>query len=50
MITSLIQRYKVEIHPKFAGESFEQIKERYSQASGLVTLRWVAVKSARLFN
>ena len=50
MVTSLIQRYRVEVHPKFAGESFEQLKERYSQASGLVTLTWVAVKPTRLFN
>ena len=38
MLTTLIQRYKVEPHPKFAGESFEQLKERYSQAEGMVTL------------
>lgn len=38
MLTTLIQRYKVEPHPKFAGESFEQLKERYSQAKGMLTL------------
>ena len=38
MLTTLIQRYKVETHPKFAGESFEQLKERYSQAQGMLTL------------
>lgn len=38
IITTLIQHYKVEPHPKFAGESFEQLKERYSQANGVVTL------------
>ena len=39
VLTTLVQRYKVEPHPKFAGESFEQLKERYSQATGLLTLR-----------
>ena len=38
IITTLIQHYKVEPHPKFAGGSFEQLKERYSQANGVVTL------------
>ena len=38
IITTLIQHHKVEPHPKFAGESFEQFKERYSQANGVVTL------------
>jgi hypothetical protein len=38
MLTTLIQRYRVEPHPKFAGEPFEQLKERYSQANGKVTL------------
>jgi len=38
MLTTLIQRYKVEPHPKFAGESFEQLKERYSQAKMMLTL------------
>ena len=38
MLTTLIQRYKVEPHPKFAGESLEQLRERYSQAEGMVTL------------
>jgi len=38
MLTTLIQRYKVEPHPKFAGESFEQLKERYSEAEGMLTL------------
>ena len=31
MLTTLIQRYKVEPHPKFAGESVEKLKERYSE-------------------
>ena len=31
MLATLIQRYKVEPHPKFAGESFEKLKERYSE-------------------
>ena len=39
MLTSLIQRYRVEPHPKFAGESFEQLKERYSQATEMLTLK-----------
>jgi hypothetical protein len=38
MLTTLIQHYRVETHPKFAGESFEQLKERYSQAVGMLTL------------
>ena len=38
MLTTLIQHYRVETHPKFAGESFEQLKERYSQAKGMLTL------------
>ena len=38
MLTTLIQRYRVEPHPKFAEDSFEQLKERYSQADGMVTL------------
>ena len=38
MLTTLIQRYRVEPHPKFAGESFEQLKERYSQIKQRVTL------------
>jgi hypothetical protein len=38
MLTTLIQHYRVETHPKFAGESFEQLKERYSQAVGRLTL------------
>ena len=38
MLTMLIQRYKVQPHPKFAGESFEQLKERYSQARVMLTL------------
>jgi len=50
MLTSLIQRYKVEPHPKFAGESFEQLKERYSQASEMLTLKWAAVELAHSLN
>ena len=38
LLTTLIQRYRVEPHPRFAGESFEQLKERYSQATGVLTL------------
>jgi hypothetical protein len=38
ILTTLIQHYRVEPHPKFAGESFEQLKERYSQAKGMLTL------------
>ena len=38
MLTTLIQRYRVEPHPKFVGESSEQLKERYSQATGVLTL------------
>lgn len=39
MLTIFIQRYRVEPHPKFAGESFEQLKERYSQNDGILGLR-----------
>ncbi|KAF9653322.1 cytochrome P450 [Thelephora ganbajun] len=38
MLTTLIQRYRVEPHPKFAGESFDRLKERYSQAKGMLIL------------
>ena len=38
ILTTLIQSYRVEPHPRFAGESFEQLKERYSQATGVLTL------------
>lgn len=38
MLTIFIQHYKVEPHPKFAGESFEQLKERYSQSKSVVTV------------
>ena len=44
MLTALIQRYKVEPHPKFAGESFEQLKERYSKATGLLSLMCAALE------
>jgi len=44
MLTTLVQRYKIEPHPKFAGESFGQLKERYSEATGRLTLTWVAVE------
>lgn len=43
MLTTLIQRYRVEPHPKFAGEPFEQLRERYSQAEEMLTLTWVAM-------
>jgi len=39
MLTTLIQHYRVEPCPKFAGESLEQLKERYSQATTLLTLK-----------
>ena len=38
ILTMLIQHYRVEPHPKFAGESFEQLKERYTQNILMVTL------------
>ncbi|KAF9653356.1 cytochrome P450 [Thelephora ganbajun] len=38
MLTTLIQRYRVEPQPEFAGESFDRLKERYSQAKGMLTL------------
>jgi len=38
MLTTLIQHYRVEPHPKFAGLSFEQLKDRYSQAKGMLSL------------
>ena len=39
ILTVLVQHYKVEPHPKFFGESFERLKEKYSQGSILTTLR-----------
>ena len=38
MLATLIQYYRVEPHPKFVGEPFEKLKERYSQATGMLTL------------
>lgn len=38
MLTTLLQRYEVEPHPRFAGESFEQLMERYSQTELNVSL------------
>ena len=38
MLTTLIQHYRVEPDPKFAGESFEKLKERYSKATGMLSL------------
>ena len=38
MLTALIQRYRIESHPKFSGESFEQLKKRYSEANEMLTL------------
>ena len=38
-IATLIQRYKVEPHPKFAGEPFEKLKERYSENNIVVALK-----------
>jgi len=38
ILTMLIEHYRVETHPKFAGETFEQLKERYSQNILMVTL------------
>ena len=38
MLTTLIRHYRVEPHPKFAGEPFERLKERYSLAEGILTL------------
>ncbi|KAF9643013.1 cytochrome P450 [Thelephora ganbajun] len=38
ILTTLIQHYRVEPHPKFAGEPFGRLKERYSQARGMLTL------------
>ena len=43
MLTLFIQRYKVEPHPKFAGESFEQLKEKYSQGHVKITLTWAVL-------
>jgi len=37
-LTTLIQQYRIEPHPKFAGESFEQLRERYSEAKEMLTL------------
>ena len=30
ILATLIQCYKMEPHPKFTGESFKKLKERYS--------------------
>ena len=38
MLTMFIQRYRVEPHPKFAGESFERLKERYSEGASRMVL------------
>ncbi|KAF9780761.1 hypothetical protein BJ322DRAFT_1023491 [Thelephora terrestris] len=37
-LTILIQHFKVESHPKFSGEPFEKLKERYSQGKSILTL------------
>ena len=38
IVTILIQHFKIEPHPKFSGESFEALKERYSQAKSMMML------------
>ena len=38
-LTTLIQHYKVELHPEFAEELCEQLKEMYSQATSALTLK-----------
>ena len=38
ILTILIQHYKVEPHPKFAGEPFGRLKDRYSQGKAVLTL------------
>ena len=38
-LTTLIQHYKVEPHPKFAGEPRERLKEIYSQATSTLSLK-----------
>jgi hypothetical protein len=38
MLTTFIQHYRVEPHPKFAGESFERLKERYSDGTNRLAL------------
>ena len=39
MLTTLTQRYKVEPHPRFAGESFEELKQRYSENDIVAVLK-----------
>ena len=38
-LTTLIQHYKVEPHPKLAGEPFERLKEIYSEAKWTLSLK-----------
>ena len=38
-LTTLIQHYKVEPHPKFVGEPRERLKEIYSQATWTLSLK-----------
>ena len=38
-LTTLIQHYKVEPHPKLAGEPFERLKEIYSEAKWALSLK-----------
>ena len=39
VLTTLIQHYRVETHPKFAGESLGQLKERYYKVRVMLTLK-----------
>ena len=38
ILTILVQRYKIEPNPKFSGEPFERLKDRYSQGKVVLTL------------
>ena len=38
LLTIFIQHFEVGPDPKFSGDSFEQLKERYSQGKTLITL------------
>ena len=38
ILTILVQHYKIEPNPKFSGEPFERLKDRYSQGKLVLTL------------
>lgn len=52
ILTMLISRYKIEVkeEPEFAGETFEQRKERIFRAKQGVTLTWVIQQTCACLN